>query len=128
MDISTKRTTFGADNQSWLGSAHATDAGVTITVDTSTFTGTTHYPDGYLPSGLPLSQRSDGLYGLAEAGKCDGFLLTPTAVPSGTKNVGASLFLHGTVREAKLPVPLSAAQKSAVQGPITFIEEVNHGS
>jgi hypothetical protein len=57
-------TTYGAEDQSWLASAHGSDAARSITLDTSAFTAGTHYPNGYFPSGLALGKiTSSGLYG-----------------------------------------------------------------
>ncbi|SDI40939.1 hypothetical protein SAMN05421505_14925 [Sinosporangium album] len=64
MDLSMRTETWATDDQSWLGSAHGTDAGRSITLDTSTFTPGTHYPDGHFPSGLPLGRiTATGKYG-----------------------------------------------------------------
>lgn len=128
MDLTIQRRKYAADDQSWLGSAHGTNAGVTITLDLTTFAKETHYPDGFLKSGLPLSQRASGSWGLAEAEKLGGFLLTPVAVPADTSvKVGASAFVHGVVREGKLPVTVTAEQKAA-NPAFVFIEEVNSDS
>ncbi|MDR2256983.1 MAG: head decoration protein [Arthrobacter sp.] len=114
MDISIKRRNYPADNQSWLGSATGTTSAQSVALDLSTFTKATHFPDGYLKSGLPLSKRAGGKYGLAETEKLDGFLFTPTDVPADTATpVGAALLVHGIVRTAKLPVAITAEQKAA---------------
>jgi hypothetical protein len=64
MDLSIRTETFGQDDQSWLGSAHGTNSARTITLDTSTFTEGTHYPDGYFKSGIPLGKiTASGKYG-----------------------------------------------------------------
>lgn len=64
MDLSVRSETFGADDQTWLGSAHGTSSARSITLDTSAFTAGTHYPDGYFKSGLPLGKiTASGLYG-----------------------------------------------------------------
>lgn len=123
MDLTVKRRNYGADDQSWLGSAHGTNAARTITVDVTTFTAATHYPDGYLKSGLPLSQRENGSFGLAEEGKLDGFLFTPVAVPDAAATpVGAALFEHGRVRSSRLPVAVTVEQEAAASH-IIFVKE-----
>jgi hypothetical protein len=64
MDLSLRTETFGSDDQSWLGSAHGTDAARTVTLDTSAFTEALHYPDGYIRSGTPLAEiTATGKYG-----------------------------------------------------------------
>jgi hypothetical protein len=64
MQLNPTRETLGSGDQSWLGSAHGTNEGKPVTLDISAFTEGTHYPDGYLPSGLPLAELTGtGLYG-----------------------------------------------------------------
>jgi hypothetical protein len=56
--------TFGVEDQSWLGSAHGTTSCQSVTLDTSAFTPSVHYPDGYFRSGTPLAKiTASGLYG-----------------------------------------------------------------
>jgi hypothetical protein len=100
------------DDQTWLGSAHATDATRTITLDTSAFTPATHYPNGYFPSGLAVSAiGSTGLYGPAAATATDYvFLFTAQKAPDTTNiDVVAPALDHGRIVNAKLPIPLSGA-------------------
>lgn len=64
MDLRPRTESFQSDDQSWLGSAHGTDAPRSITLDTSAFTSGTHYPNGFFPSGLPLGKiTATGKYG-----------------------------------------------------------------
>jgi hypothetical protein len=49
--------TVGAADQSWLGSTHGSRNARTETIDISTFTPSTHYPNGYIPSGTPGRDR-----------------------------------------------------------------------
>ncbi|MFF0245038.1 head decoration protein [Streptosporangium sandarakinum] len=129
MNISITTETFHQDDQSWLGSAHATTATRTITLDTSAFTPATHYPGGYFPSGLPLGKiTTTGKYGpydnTAEDGRdtLTGFLFTAVKAPaSTTTDVGAALFEHGRIVEARLPIAIDAAGKTDVAARITFI-------
>lgn len=122
MDISIKRTSFGQDNQSWLGSAHGTNAAQTITLDVSTFTKATHFPEGFLKSGLPLQKLAGGKYGLWTSTKeLAGFLFTPVSAPTSSATpVGAALLEHGRVIVAKLPVPVDAAGQATASGRIIF--------
>jgi hypothetical protein len=52
--------TFQNEDQSWLGSARGTDSTRSVTLKTSTFTSGTHYPNGFLPSGLALALPTTG--------------------------------------------------------------------
>lgn len=131
MDLSLKTESFTQDKRNWLGSAHGTDAPVSVTLDVSKFTAGTHYPDGYIKSGIPLGKvTATGLYGPYDDAASDGrqtlvgFLFTAQDVNArgvaSTKVVG-SMLLHCFIREAKLPVPVDAAGKADVAGRIIFV-------
>ncbi|OKI19318.1 head decoration protein [Streptomyces sp. CB03911] len=132
MDLSQKTVPFSQDRRDWLGSQHGTDAPVSVTLDVSKFTANTHYPDGYLKSGIPLGKvTSGGKYGpyddAASDGRqtCTGFLLTSVDVlsPRGvasTSVVGSAL-VHCFIREAKLPVTIDAAGKTDLAGRVIFV-------
>ncbi len=111
MDISLQPTeTYTAEDRSWLGSRDGTDVTQTITLDVSTFTAATHYPDGYIKSGTVLGRiTATGLYGPYDNGASDGrevavgFLFTSAKVREGGPDVGAPIHWRGVIREAKLP-------------------------
>lgn len=64
MNLNPVTEQFQNEDQRWLGSAHGTNMGRSITLDTSAFTSGTHYPNGYFPSGLPLGKiTATGKYG-----------------------------------------------------------------
>lgn len=54
MDLTARRESFGAEDLSWLGSAHGTEAQETITLDGSAFAAA--FPDGVVPSGTVLAK------------------------------------------------------------------------
>lgn len=121
---------FGSDDQSWLGSAHGTDATETISLDTSLFTPATHYPDGYFKSGIPLGPitATPGKYGPYDNAAVDGratlvgFLFAAVKAPSvNTIDPSAAMLTHGKVRESRLPVAVDAAGKTDVAGTIRFV-------
>lgn len=56
MDISVHRTVLIDEDRSWLASAHGIEACRTVTLDLSTFTEGTHFPDGLLRSGTALGR------------------------------------------------------------------------
>ncbi|MEU1254776.1 head decoration protein [Streptomyces chartreusis] len=131
MDLSLKTESFTQDKRNWLGSAHGTDAPVSVTLDVSKFTAGTHYPDGYIKSGIPLGKvTATGLYGpydnAAADGRetCVGFLFTAQDVDArrvaSTKVVG-SMLLHCFIREAKLPVSIDAAGKADLGARVVFV-------
>lgn len=128
MSISPKTTEItGVDDPSWLGSAHGLDSTETITLDASLFDEETHYPDGYLPSGLNLAKvTATSLYGPYDADATDGrevfegHLVAPRPVDGQARIVAAEL-THGKVRAANLPIPLDAAGQADAAGRIRYI-------
>ncbi|MFJ6720486.1 head decoration protein [Streptomyces sp. NPDC091259] len=131
MDLSLKVESFTQDRRDWLGSAHGTDAPVSITLDVSKFTANTHYPAGYLKSGLPLGKvTASGKYGAYDDTASDGrqtlvgFLFTAQDVDArrvASTSVVSSMLVHCFIREAKLPVAVDANGKADVAGRIIFV-------
>jgi len=126
MDLSIKSETFGADDPSWLASRDGLGSLRSITLDLSAFTKNTHYPDGFLKSGLPLARRTaDGLYvpydtsGSGGADVLDGHLFghitVSSPLPTPAK-FGASLFWRGVVDARWLPAAVDAAGRADVAG------------
>lgn len=120
-----KTETIGTGDMSWLDSTHGMFSGRTVTIDISTFTAGTHYPNGYIPSGTPVALAS-GLaspYTVAEGtttglGILAGHILTDVAV-NGTDDFAAPLISHGRVNVAKVPyasfaAPVAAAKRANV--------------
>ncbi len=127
MDLNPLTETFYQDDQTWLGSAHGTSSGRPITIDVSTFTEGTHYPNGYMPSGTPVGIiTATGLAGPYDDAETDGtetlvgFTLTPIKV-TGTDDVQAVLFEHGRVVEANLPIAIDANGKADLAGAVVFV-------
>ncbi|MEV6836775.1 head decoration protein [Streptomyces sp. NPDC051133] len=121
---------FGSDDQSWLGSAHGTDATETISLDTSTFTPGTHYPDGYFKSGIPLGQiTATKKFGPYDNAATDGrqtlvgFLFAAVKAPAdNTLDPNGAMLTHGKVRESRLPLgAVDAAGHTDVAGSIRFV-------
>jgi hypothetical protein len=84
MDISLRSEgPWVAEDRSWLGSRHGTEATRTITLDTSAFTANTHYPNGYVPSGLLVSRLASGLYGPYAGVAAEVQTVTITGTPTG---------------------------------------------
>lgn len=131
MDLNLKVESFTQDRRDWLGSAHGTDAPVSITLDVSKFTKNTHYPDGYLKSGIPLGKvTSGGKYGPYDDAASDGrqtlvgFLFTAQDVDArqvASTSVVGSMLIHCFIREAKLPVAVDANGKADVAGRVIFV-------
>ena len=129
MDISVRDQVFGSENRAWLGSQHGTESNRSITLDVSTFTEATHYPDGFIPSGIVLGEiTATGLFGPfdpnAEDGRdtAAGHLFNSIPVSAGATNLGAPLLDHGAVVESKLPAAsgLDATAKADLAGQIRY--------
>lgn len=128
MELSIKTESWTGDNQSWLGSAHGVgDVGRPVTLDLSAFTGGTHYPNGFLMSGLPLGKiTATGKYAPYNNANSDGtevlagFLLTPIAAPATDLDPVGALYEHGQVVRANLPIAIDSAGVADVAGRIIF--------
>lgn len=63
MSIATTTETFGGGDYRWLLSARGTEHPKSATLDYSAFTAGTHFPNGYIPSGLAVAKiTATGLY------------------------------------------------------------------
>lgn len=106
--------TWGAGDQSWLGSAHGIANARTERLNVSALTAGTHYPNGYVPSGLPVALVSGQLvpYVSGGAGGAEilaGFILTDTPIVSGsTESLNVPLLDHGRIKTSLLPVAFTA--------------------
>lgn len=122
-----KTETFGGGDLSWLGSDHGIANARTAVLDISTFTAGTHYPNGYIPSGLPVALVAGVLvpYDATEgtttgAGILAGFVLTDQPVV-GTADFGVPLFDHGRVIVANLPISFTAPAAAAKRAATTIV-------
>ena len=122
-----KTETFGGGDLSWLGSTHGIANARTEILDISTFTAGTHYPNGYIPSGLPVAKVGGVLvpYDATEAtttgaGVLAGFVLTDQPVV-GTSDFGVPLIDHGRVKTAKLPIAFTAPTAAAKRAATTIV-------
>ena len=97
MQLNAVKESWGSDNQSWLGSSHATDNAQTVTIDgtkLSAFVGKT------IPSGIPLKKSASGgkfepVADLEVVGAGQG--------EDGTGDVVAPLLDHGRIKVDNLP-------------------------
>lgn len=122
MDLTLTTTSYGVDNQGWVGSRHGINSARPVTINLASFTAGTHYPEGWLLSGIPLGIiTASSQYGLFDGAAVDGrsvlrgFLLT--SVKATGSPVGAMLS-HGMVVLSKLPVTVAA---SALPASITAV-------
>jgi hypothetical protein len=129
-DISVSKTNYQVEKLSWLLDRGGWEFD-NITLDVSSFTAGTHYPNGFIPSGVPLGKiTATGLYGPYDNAAADGrevfrgHLGISTKVPNPadtTKDAGAPLVFAAVVKESKLPVAIDAAGKADVAGWIRYL-------
>jgi hypothetical protein len=131
MQLGLRSQSFLQADQTWLGSEHGTTNARSVTIVTSTLTPATHFPNGFLPSGLPLAQYTGGpnvgkytVYasgGANGAGTLVGFLLDSVPVHDPAADAVGALLDHGRIVLAKLPIAVDGAGQSAVAGRIWFV-------
>lgn len=117
MDLSVRtKHDYRTDDQRWIGPggiATLIDGGRSITLDRSVFVLATHYPNGFIPSGIALGRiTATGLYAQYDDAAVDGrqvnrgHLLAGIKVdPAGaaTADLGAALYWRGEVIKSFLP-------------------------
>lgn len=111
-----KTTQYGTGDYSWMRNTDGLDdAAVTGVIDISDFTAGTHFPNGYLPSGLPVRiDDLDDIRPWADAtGAVLGFLKGDFKT-DGVEDVNVAVIYRGSIKTAKLPVaftvPTTAVQ------------------
>ena len=115
--LAPRSESFGAGDQSWLGSAHGTDAPKSATLDPSAWTGKITV-DGTIKSGEPFALVS-GLavpYNSSGTGGTDtisGFVFTDQRVDATRGNATFPAIWHGRIRLSKLPSTVAATAKTA---------------
>jgi hypothetical protein len=113
-DISVHSSSYQVDDRQWLVGTHGVDLTPGITLDITKFTANTHYPNGYVASGTLLGKvTASGLYGPYDNAASDGrevaagllfsFVRAKDLTGATLAKVGGALFVHGGVKESKLP-------------------------
>ncbi len=130
MQLVTSSTTYQAEKQNWLYSHDGAKGAKPATLAIALFTKATHFPNGYLPSGLELAVVTQagpnlGKFGPYDPAASDGrqnsivYLFTATEVRVETADVIGTV-LDGTytptIVKSKLPIPtkLTAATEATV--------------
>jgi hypothetical protein len=115
-DINVVTTNYQVEKRSWLLSEHGTEPGTTptVTLDVSAFTAATHFPNGYIKSGIVLGKlTAGGKYvpyvdaATDGSGTAAGILFSSVKVPDLTdltKDCFGAMLVHGFVDPAKLPI------------------------
>jgi hypothetical protein len=106
--IATTTETTGGGDYRWLSSSRGTAHPKSGTADISEFVEADDYPDGYLPSGLPVT--IDGVTGQLEACASSdtadtvaGFVLHDTPVPVGAAAVSVAYITDATIVASFVP-------------------------
>ena len=113
-DLSVVSTSYQVEDRSWLLSKHGTEFTPSATFDVSAFTAATHYPNGYLKSGIAVAKltatRKYVPYvdaGSGGQGVLAGYIFAACKVPNlADLNVdtAGAIVIHGVVSESKLPI------------------------
>ena len=115
-----KTTSYGTGDYSWMRNTDGLDEAMTGVVDISDFTAGTHFPNGYLPSGLAV--RVDDLDDIRPwvdvSGAVLGFLKGDYKT-DGVEDVNVSFITRGNIKLAKLPVVITVPT-TAVQPRFFF--------
>ncbi|WHT21016.1 hypothetical protein N8J89_08095 [Crossiella sp. CA-258035] len=113
MDLTQRTEAFNVDDPSWLASRHGTGEAVSVTLDTSAFTPSVHYPDGFFKSGIALGRiTATGKYGPYAGQTNEVQSVTITGSPTG----GTFTLTWSGQTTAAIPYNATAAQvQSALQ-------------
>lgn len=108
MNLGIRKTTYGAEDQSWLGSRVGTNDADSLTLDAAACIAITEFAAGTVPSGIPLKRAGSGRYAPAiTAEVADRFLLhTVDLTAGGTQaaaNTATAGIWRGQVIAAKVP-------------------------
>jgi len=124
-DISMQTTNYQVGDRSWL--LAEPDYKPNVTLDISKFTKSTHYPNGYIPSGTVIGKiTATGLFGPYDGAAADGtavaYGLTYGDVqairPNGDTavKVGTGAVVNGVVSVSKLPIETGDGTTGALDG------------
>ena len=110
-----KTTSYGTGDFSWMRNTDGLDEAITGVIDISDFTANTHFPNGFLPSGLPV--RIDDLDDIRPwadvAGAKLGFLKGDWKT-DGVEDLNVAVITRGNITIANLPIvftePATAVQ------------------
>lgn len=129
-------TAVVAENRSWLPSPHGSEvnANPNITLLLSLFNQASHYPNGYLPSGIVVGQvTATKLWGPYDPAATDGretakgLLFGSLPVKAGQKRTAGALVWHGVVDPTRLPIESGTGSlDTAARGDLPAIHFLNN--
>lgn len=123
MALRQRSTTYGVDDPSWRISRAGKGTERTITLDVDSFPAETYWPDGFIPSGVPVKKAASGdKYVPATTGEIEGFLAEAVHGVDPEEDPLGALMWQGVVSAGLLPLGLSvdAAGRTSVAGRIRF--------
>lgn len=108
MNLGIRKTTFGAEDQSWLASRVGTNDADSVTLDAAACIAIAEFASGTVPSGIPLKRAGSGRYAPAiTAETADAWLLhTVDLTAGGTQaaaNTATAAMWRGEIITAKVP-------------------------
>lgn len=108
MNLGIRKTTFGNEDQSWLGSRIGTNDADSITLDAAACIAITEFAAGTVPSGIPLKRAGTGRYAPAiTAEVADRWLLHTVDLTAGGTQAAANTptagMWRGQIIQAKIP-------------------------
>lgn len=118
-------TVYANDAQDWLGTAHGTSEGETITLDLSKFDAEDHFPNGFIPSGWPLAKLTadPGLYAPYDPTGRVNEVQTITRTATGGNNDLS--FDGGTLLAQSIVAATTAAQIKAMLVQLPGLDDSN---
>lgn len=108
LNLGISTTSYGAEDQSWLGSRVGTGDAHPVTLDAATIIAITEFANGTIPSGVPLKRAASGRYAPAITAEVpDCWLLSTTDLTAGGRQVATNTpvaaMWRGKVIAAKVP-------------------------
>jgi len=108
INLGIRTSTYGAEDQSWLGSRVGTNDADSITLDAAACIAITEFAAGTVPSGIPLKRAGSGRYAPAiTAEVADRWLLQTVDLTAGgtqaAANTPVAAIWRGQIIQAKIP-------------------------
>lgn len=125
-----RKQTYGSGSPAWLGSAHGIRNARSAVLNLEEFTSETHYPAGFIPSGLPVDVADEGDVKPWNdtAGAVLGFVLFDQAVVAGGDSfINAPVLRHGLIVTEQLPIEDFAVPVTGDRTGFVFTDAVAAG-
>lgn len=123
MALRQRSTSYGVDDPSWRISRAGKGTERTITLDIDAFPAETYWPEGFIPSGVPVKKDATGdKYVPATSGAFEGFIAEAVHAVADDEDPLAPLMWQGVVAPGLLPLGLTVdtTGRGSVAGRIRF--------